>query len=125
MKPFNLKDAKAGHPVCTRAGQDVRILCFDRKETDLPIVALVMTDDHENLHCYHADGSNPLSKSGVYNLDLRMKTVTTKGWINIYQDEGTPPSYRGYVVYTSKEEAERGVNPNKKHVATIPVEWEV
>lgn len=125
MKPFNLKDAKAGHPVCTRAGQDVRIICFDRKQTDLPIVALVTGNDQEGLHCYRADGTNPLNESGIYNLDLRMKTITHEGWINIYQEAGSPPAFRGYAVYASEEEAQRGINPNKNHVATVKVEWEV
>ena len=30
-KPFNLEEAKAGRPVCTRNGQEVRIICFNAK----------------------------------------------------------------------------------------------
>lgn len=29
-KPFNLEEAKAGRPVCTRNGQEVRIICFNK-----------------------------------------------------------------------------------------------
>lgn len=41
MKPFNLEEAKAGKPVCTRDGYDARILCFDAKNPYYPVVALV------------------------------------------------------------------------------------
>ena len=43
MKPFNLELAKQGHPVVTRKGQPVRIICFDRKGVQ-PIVALIEVD---------------------------------------------------------------------------------
>lgn len=39
-KPFNLEEAMAGKPVCTRTGYPVRILCYDRKRCEHPIVAL-------------------------------------------------------------------------------------
>lgn len=32
MKPFDLELAKAGHPVQTRDGRPVRIICYDRKD---------------------------------------------------------------------------------------------
>ena len=41
MKPFNLDEAKAGNAVCTRDGRKARIICYDRKDTDYPIVALI------------------------------------------------------------------------------------
>ena len=45
LKPFNLKAAKEGKPVCTRDGRKARIICFDRKfyhdGYNYPIVAMV------------------------------------------------------------------------------------
>ena len=42
FKPFDLEQAKAGKPVCTRDGRKARIICFDTKTLgDYPIIALV------------------------------------------------------------------------------------
>lgn len=41
MKPFNLEEAKAGAPICTRDGRKARIICYDRKDIDYPIIALI------------------------------------------------------------------------------------
>lgn len=44
MKPFNLEEAKAGKPVCNRMGNDVRIICDNKKDsTGYSIVALHLT----------------------------------------------------------------------------------
>lgn len=39
MKPFNLEEAKAGKPVCTRDGRKVNILRFDLNNP-YPIIAV-------------------------------------------------------------------------------------
>lgn len=57
MKPFNLEEAKAGKPVCNRAGEDVRIVCFDRKsDFNTPIIALHTNDGAEDLFSHRIDG---------------------------------------------------------------------
>lgn len=33
-KPFNLEEAKAGKPVCTRGGHKAKIICFDARTFD-------------------------------------------------------------------------------------------
>ena len=38
-KPFNIEEAKAGAKVVTRDGRNVRILCFDCKAGNEPIIA--------------------------------------------------------------------------------------
>ena len=40
MKPFNLDEAKAGKPICTRDGKPARIISYDCKG-NYPIVVLV------------------------------------------------------------------------------------
>lgn len=61
MKPFDLDAARAGAPVCTRAGACARIISFDRAAS-YPIVALVFVDGVEdikvysNTGCYFNDG---------------------------------------------------------------------
>ena len=44
MKPFDLRAAKAGAPVCTRDGMEARIICFDRVDLEYPIIALYKTE---------------------------------------------------------------------------------
>lgn len=41
FKPFDLEQAKAGKPVCTRDGRKARIICFDLKNGNHPIVAAI------------------------------------------------------------------------------------
>lgn len=45
MKPFNLEEAKAGKPVCTRDGRRVGILSFDNPNNGYPILARVFSDN--------------------------------------------------------------------------------
>ena len=40
QKPFNAEAAKKGARVETRGGDPVRIICYDRKGDDCPILAL-------------------------------------------------------------------------------------
>ena len=49
MKPFNLEEAKAGKPVCTRDGRKVEIISFERPIKSYPILAKVFfgKDDYE------------------------------------------------------------------------------
>lgn len=57
MKEFNLEEAKAGKPVCTRDGHEVRILCYDAKGgDDIRIVALIDINGVETPMSYYKDG---------------------------------------------------------------------
>lgn len=49
MKPFNLEEAKAGKPVCTRDGRRVEIISFENPSDNYPILAKVFfgRDDYE------------------------------------------------------------------------------
>ena len=47
MREFDLSAAKAGAPVCTRDGEEVRIICFDRICTIFPIIGLRRNVDNE------------------------------------------------------------------------------
>ena len=59
MKQFNLEEAKAGKPICTRDGIPVRIICFNKQGDDKPIVALVRANLESNKElpaCYTEKG---------------------------------------------------------------------
>ncbi len=49
MKPFDLEEAKAGKPVCTRDGRKVEIISFEHPIKGYPILAKVFfcKDDYE------------------------------------------------------------------------------
>lgn len=49
MKPFDLEEAKAGKPVCTRDGRRVEIISFENPNNNYPILAKVFfgKDDYE------------------------------------------------------------------------------
>ena len=56
LKPFDLEAAKAGKPACTRDGRKARIICFDLKNEEYPIVAAVGNDSSETLFSYTTNG---------------------------------------------------------------------
>lgn len=68
-KPFDLEQAKAGKPVCTRDGHKARIICFDAKGDPCPIIALVEENGIESAYHYDKNGQNAYNKS---KLDLMM-----------------------------------------------------
>lgn len=72
MKPFNLEKAKAGAPVFTRDGRDVRLLCFDRKSV-YPICGLVdCTDGGEAYETWTSNGMyRTATHSSEYDLFLK------------------------------------------------------
>lgn len=88
LKPFNLEDAKAGKPICTRDGREVRIICFN-KEGDFPIVALIKEGNKEIVYPYKLNGCD--SEDNIKsNYDLMMAphkitmyTVIRKGPKNV------------------------------------------
>ena len=112
LKPFDLEAAKAGKPVCTRDGRKARIICFDLKNEEYPIVAAIGNDSSETLLCYTINGE---IVKGNYksDKDLMMLPEKRKGWINIHQ----------YDVYKTKEEAEAKVFDKANYLTTIEIEY--
>ena len=112
LKPFDLETAKAGKPVCTRDGRKARIICFDLKNEEYPIVAAIGNDSSETLLCYTINGE---IVKGNYksDKDLMMLPEKRKGWINIHQ----------YDVYKTKEEAEAKVFDKANYLTTIEIDY--
>lgn len=119
MKPFNLELAKVGHPVCTRDGRDVRVLCFDRMDPQYPIIALVKGNVFEELKSYTPDGY--LTNGTTCDLDLVMKPEKKEGWINIYERDDINST--SMTVYKSRKEAFKS-RARDGYVDTIKIEWE-
>ena len=56
QKHFDVELAKKGAKVETKDGHSVRILCYDRRCIDYPIIALVNFDKNEQIYSYNTDG---------------------------------------------------------------------
>ena len=118
LKPFDIQKAREGKPVCTRDGRKARIICFDRVG-DFPIVAL--TDDREykeegvNLYDINGKGSNEC-------FDLMMLPEKKEGWVNVYKVGARLET--GGNVHSTKDAAIKCIDSDKKHIATVKIEWE-
>lgn len=124
MKPFDLKAAKAGAPVCTRDGRKVRIICFNKESEYYPIVALVTYYNPKNREYtmeYTKEGRYYINN--VHENDLMMATQKKEGWINIYPmiDEKAIAE-TGHHIYETKEFAKFYAMQNV--IATVKIEWE-
>ena len=56
------------YKVETRDGRSVRIICWDKKNVNYPIAALVTKDDHEYFYDYTRKGELHVSEEGIYDL---------------------------------------------------------
>lgn len=121
MKEFNLEAAKAGKPVCTRGGRPVRIICWDRKVKEWPIVALVNVDEGEAVLTFSEKGRE--GKFGESPYDLMMASEKKEGWINIF-NAGYSTSYSSSTIYDTEENARNHGIQSGLYVTTIKIEWE-
>ena len=126
MKPFDLKLAKSGHPVCTKNGRDARIICFDRKFETYPIVALI--DNRlggEDIEYYTINGKYEFEAESEF--DLFMTPVKREGWVNIYKE-----GFETWVdaeIFSTKENAieynEISTSVDREnYLTTVKIEWE-
>lgn len=111
LKEFNLEEAKAGKPVCTRDGRKARIICFDLNNKNFPIVAIINCDTEENAYQYDIDG---VCDEHDNNLNLMMLPEKKEGWIIIHKE----------AIY-DKETAEKIARETTANVIRIQkIEWE-
>jgi len=111
LKEFNLEEAKAGKPVCTRDGRKARIICFDLNNKNFPIVAIINCDTEENAYQYDIDG---VCDEHDNNLNLMMFPEKKEGWIIIHKE----------AIY-DKETAEKIARETTANVIRIQkIEWE-
>lgn len=128
MLPFDINLAKAGREVVTRDGNPVRILCYDRKDEDFPIIALVDCGEYETQHSFTINGS--LNRHGESKFDLFIKGNTKSGWVNLYKDAYMPrtsPVRWCSNTYATKEKALEEVKYKEypsNYVTTIEIHWE-
>lgn len=120
--PFDLELAKAGHPVCTRDGRAVRILCHDFiSPKNNPIIALVkLNEKQEGAIFYGLNG-----KGSICDLDLMMTPQKKEGWVNVFINASYFGSKTAGTIYPTKEEALKDVDTKSPHyIDTVKIEWE-
>lgn len=124
MKPFDLEEAKAGKPVCTRDGDPARIVCFDKKSETHPIGALVDDDGagDETFLTFKLDGRYMLDDECNSVYDLFMAEVKHAGYAALYKHI-SGIYMLGSTVYDTEEQASSSPNPIGL-VAIVPIEWE-
>lgn len=117
MKPFDIELAKAGHPVCTRDGRPVRIVCFDfLSHGNRQIIGLVrLNEGQEGITCYKSDGQN--FDFSMFELDLMMAGEKKEGWINIYEGGIVSSIYATEKIALFNKIEDR-------YITTIKIEWE-
>lgn len=121
FKPFNLEQAKAGKPVCTRNGQKARIICFDVKSKNYPIMALIEDENSiQEIPATYTNEGRFNHDNPIHTLDLVMLSVKREGWINIYScGDGNVTCSNPY---ETKEEAMK-YSALSMITDTIRIEW--
>lgn len=97
--PFDLELAKHGHPIISRAGHPVRIICFNRKSLNdrFPIIALHTTCDEGEIQVSHINTGAYFASVEPHGHDLFMLVEEKEYYINIYMRGDNIP-YAGAVI---------------------------
>lgn len=122
LKPFNIDEARAGKPVYTRDGKQVRIVCFDYKGDGgvYPILALISINNqrgvpYEIVAKYAEDGK--IAYSAIENDDDLMLAVDKKeGYVNIYKSVDN--------IFQTEEEAKSHKDDFRNYITTVKIEME-
>lgn len=122
--PFDLELAKQGYAVQTRTGKKVRILCFDAKIPNYPIVTLITLNDNlEKLALYTNEGKFFHDNDEDCEYDLVMYAEKQVRWMNLYK-VGNEITNLG-PTYESKESALANKHISLEYVATVSIEYKV
>ena len=124
MKEFNLEESKAGKPVCTRDGKKARIVCWDRKWENYPILALITENNGDELAVRCTNEGRASTSNEFGSNDLMMAPITKVGWVNIIRDPDNGHITVADYLYGSKEEAEKAEFKYFDKVSVTKIEWE-
>lgn len=120
--PFNVELAKKGAKVQTANGRDVKILCYNRKSKNYPIVALVQSSNHEyeDSIVYTIDGKF-IENNNSEEFDLVLLVETKTIYINMYRSY-TGVFYLSQDTFKDKDTAELTGKSLPGYVKTIEIE---
>lgn len=122
MKPFNLEEAKAGKPVCTRDGRPARLIYQDL-QGEYPFVFAITSKDgvNEKVREYNYSGQYYDSEESKH--DLFMAPVQHTVWVNLYSAGKLSP-FPSDIAYASEEIAKRAVCETWPYLGTFPITYE-
>lgn len=129
MKPFNLEEAKAGKPVCTLNGKEVKILDYDfythnyqdyTKLNHFMVVKIKRQTDDYIIDLYRLNGLANQDGSESER-DLFMVTEKHEGWGWASRNNTCVSMFAQ--IYETKEEA-LGHKPDRGESFLAKVEWE-
>ena len=129
MKPFNLEEAKAGKPVCTRDGKEVKILDFDfytpdyhdyTKPNHFMVVKIKKRTDDEIIELYKLDGLKNHDGSESWE-DLMMKPEKHEGFVWLTRNFTSVTACA--FTYKTKEDA-LSHKPSSEGFVLAKIEWE-
>lgn len=101
MKPFNLKKAQNGEPVCRKDGRPAKILDFNFNGR---ILYKWFSESQQKEHTQITDINGRVERGVTEEAELRMATKTA--WATIYEKEYSQELYCGKLCST-REEAEK------------------
>jgi len=126
MKPFNLEEAKAGKPVCTRDGRPVRILCFDKKsnDDDCIVCAVLESDNTETIYSMFSHGKWFKDSPDENSNDLMMAPKKHERYINVYRSSVSGGRTPGAFMFNTKKQAINAGKASPTYITTTKIEWE-
>lgn len=95
MKPFNLEEAKAGKPVCTRDGRRVEIISFENSNSIYPILARVFSYNIDYIDLRYNQEGYFFNDNREFGADLMMVEYETipSLWTQSCTEENTIINY--------------------------------
>lgn len=117
MKPFNLNDALAGHPVITRSGVPVKQLKFFDGVSDEFCLYGVIENRVQN---FTKTGKYMNCNENHLN-DLFMQSVKVEKYINLYK---TSELQTGLSLFDTEQEAIKFGKTLQCYYKTIKIDWE-
>lgn len=131
LRPFNLEEAKADKPVCTRDGRKARIICFDRvtnstNEYTGHLIVLVTNPNGDEQSFYYTEkgylaGGNEYDN---HKWALMMLPEKKEGWVNVYHGLTISERVCGNIVFNTKEEAIQYAQDDDSYITTVKISWE-
>ena len=124
MKPFNLKEylSNPSKKLVTKDDRKVkRVLCTDAMGP-YPIVVLIENYDgtRDDAFQYTKDGRYFIN--GKDDKDLFFATEKYERWTNVYRRSNGDFDLGN--IYSSEEEAKKGITSHATYITTVKVEWE-
>ena len=124
LKPFDIQKAREGEPVYTRDGRKARIVCYDFKGGDYPIIALVECRGNREIFCAYSE-KGEIGIGTETDEDLMIAPELHEGWVNVF-NHGNNDTYVGNFIFPTEELAKEALSrmDGVKYIATVKIEWE-